>query len=165
MQMNDTNGAISHYLYPGMMFAKNGQYIISTILGSCVSICLWDPILRIGGMNHYLLPLWNGEGLPTPRYGNVAIAMLIEKMISLGSRRETLKAKIFGGASVLESVGGLLEVGSRNITLAEETLETENIGVLGYDVGGTVGRKIIFFTESGDVFVRKFEKKTPLSST
>ncbi|OGQ54941.1 MAG: chemotaxis protein CheD [Deltaproteobacteria bacterium RIFCSPLOWO2_02_FULL_53_8] len=142
------------------MFAKNGQYIISTILGSCVSICLWDPVLRIGGMNHYLLPLWNGEGLPTPRYGNVAIAMLIEKMVSLGSRRETLKAKIFGGASVLESVGGLLEVGSRNISLAEETLELENIDILGYDVGGTVGRKIIFFTESGDVFVRKFEKKT-----
>lgn len=159
MQTNDTKGAISHYLYPGMMFAKNGQYIITTILGSCVSICLWDPILRIGGMNHFLLPLWNGEGLPTPRYGNVAIAMLIANMVSLGSRRETLKAKIFGGASVLESVGGLLEVGSRNITLAEETLQTENIGVLGYDVGGTVGRKIIFFTESGDVFVKKFEKK------
>lgn len=165
MQMNDTNGAISHYLYPGMMFAKNGQYIITTILGSCVSICLWDPILRIGGMNHYLLPLWNGEGLPTPRYGNVAIAMLIEKMISLGSRRDTIKAKIFGGASVLENVGGLLEVGSRNISLAEETLETENIGVLGYDVGGTVGRKIIFFTESGDVFVKKFEKKPDPNTT
>ncbi|MBI5885270.1 MAG: chemotaxis protein CheD [Deltaproteobacteria bacterium] len=142
-----------------MLFAKNGQYIISTILGSCVAICMWDPILRIGGMNHYLLPLWNGEGLPTPRYGNVAIGMLIEKMISLGSRRDSLKAKIFGGASVLEGIGGLLEVGSRNITLAEETLEQEGVTVLGYDVGGSAGRKVIFFTDSGDVFVRKFEKK------
>lgn len=159
MQNSDTKDAISHYLYPGMLFARNGQYIISTILGSCVGICMWDPILRIGGMNHYLLPLWNGDGLPTPRYGNVAIGMLIEKMISLGSRRESLKAKVFGGASVLESIGGLLEVGSRNITLAEETLDQEGIAVISYDVGGTAGRKVIFFTESGDAFVRKFEKK------
>lgn len=159
MQLNDSKDAISHYLYPGMLFARNGEYIISTILGSCVAICLWDPILRLGGMNHYLLPLWNGEGLPTPRYGNVAIPMLIEKMISLGSMRANLKAKVFGGANVLENIGGLLEVGSRNILLAEETLAAEEICVIGHDLGGSAGRKVIFFTESGDVFVRKFEKK------
>ncbi|MBI5562172.1 MAG: chemotaxis protein CheD [Deltaproteobacteria bacterium] len=143
-----------------MLFARNGNYIISTILGSCVAVCLWDPILRIGGMNHYLLPLWNGDGLPTPRYGNVAIPMLVEKLLSIGGRRENLRAKVFGGANVLESVGGLMEVGSRNVTLAEDTLVQEEISIIGHDVGGTAGRKVIFFTESGDVFVRKFEKKS-----
>ncbi len=150
------DGANNHYLYPGMLFAKSGQYVISTILGSCVAVCLWDNVLCQGGMNHYLLPLWNGEGLPTPKYGNVAIPMLIEKMRLIGSRRDNLVAKVFGGGSVLESLSGPIDVGSRNIALADEILASEKIAVVSSDLGGNSGRKIFFVTDTGEVFVRKF---------
>ncbi len=160
MQTNNAKDAISHYLYPGMLFAHNGQCVITTILGSCVAVCLWDETRLTGGMNHYLLPLWNGEGLPTPRYGNVAIPMLIERMRLLGSRRECLKAKVFGGANVLESLSGLIDVGERNIAFAEDMLRSERITIVSSDTGGTLGRKILFMTDSGDVFVKKVEKKT-----
>jgi len=151
------DGENNHYLYPGMLFAKNGQCVISTILGSCVAVCLWDSVLRQGGMNHYLLPLWNGEGLPTPKYGNVAIPMLIEKMRLIGSRRGDLVAKVFGGGSVLESLSGPIDVGGRNIALADEILASENISVVSSDLGGKSGRKIFFVTDTGEVFVRKFK--------
>ena len=92
----------THFLYPGALYAQKGECVVSTILGSCVSVCLWDPLLKIGGINHYMLALWNGEGLPSPKYGNIAITKLIEKMLSLGRRKGDLKAMVFGGGEVLE---------------------------------------------------------------
>ena len=76
----------SHYLYPGELFVHREPHVVSTVLGSCISVCLWDPERRLGGINHFLLPLWNGEGLPTPKYGNIAISRLIEKMEALGAQ-------------------------------------------------------------------------------
>ncbi|MBF0328059.1 MAG: chemotaxis protein CheD [Nitrospirae bacterium] len=147
-----------HYLYPGQLFAAPAPYVITTILGSCVSVCLWDPVLRIGGMNHYLLPFWNGDGLPSPKYGNIAIPKLIEKMLSIGSQRSNLKAKVFGGGAVLETSGGLLNVGERNIMLYKDLLENEKMPVLCSDTGGTQGRKVIFHSDTGEVFVKKIQK-------
>lgn len=149
----------SRYLYPGMLFAEPGDYSVATVLGSCVSVCLWDPGARMGGINHYLLPLWNGDGLRTPKYGNIAIPMLVEKLLQAGCARGNLKAKVFGGASVLESTSALLNVGERNIQFAESALEEERIPVIGKDTGGTTGRKLLFLTGAGDVFVRKLNKK------
>lgn len=149
----------SKYLYPGMLFAEPGDYSVTTVLGSCVSVCLWDPSARAGGMNHYLLPLWNGDGLRTPKYGNIAIPLLVEKLLQAGCLKANLKAKVFGGASVLESTSGLLNVGERNIHFAESALEEARIPIIGKDVGGTTGRKLMFVTGTGDVYVRKLNKK------
>lgn len=142
-----------------MLFAEPGDYGVSTVLGSCVSVCLWDPATRMGGMNHYLLPLWNGDGLRTPKYGNIAIPMLVEKLLQAGCARGNLQAKVFGGASVLEGSSALLNVGERNIHFAEGALEEARIPVIGKDIGGTSGRKLLFVTSTGDVFVRKLNKK------
>ncbi|MDH4027739.1 MAG: chemotaxis protein CheD [Nitrospirota bacterium] len=147
-----------HFLYPGTLFAKKGEYTVTTILGSCVSVCLLDTVLKIGGINHYMLPLWNGEGLPSPKYGNIAISKLIENMLSLGSRKSNLKAKVFGGGEVLLSSGGILNISVRNIELAWEMLRDEGIPVMSSDVGGNLGRKLIFNTESGTVLLRKVQK-------
>lgn len=144
-----------------MIFAQPGSCSISTILGSCVSVCLWDPVMRVGGMNHFLLPFWNGEGLKTPKFGNVAIPMLIDKMVSLGCYEENIKAKVIGGASVIESASGLLNIGERNISLAEGALEERRIPVLSRDTGGTSGRKVLFITDSGDVYVKKVSSTRP----
>ncbi|QWR75996.1 chemotaxis protein CheD [Candidatus Magnetomonas plexicatena] len=149
-----------HFLYPGTLLADKAPYAITTVLGSCISVCLWDPQLRHGGMNHYLLPLWNGEGLASPKYGNIAIAKLIEKVMSFGSTKRNLQAKVFGGAAMMESSSGLLNVGERNILIAQDILFEEKIMITGSDVGGNQGRKIIFNTETGVVLVKKVKKST-----
>lgn len=150
-----TGAGQSHFLYPGTIFAESGPCVITTVLGSCISICLWDPVLRIGGMNHYLLPFWNGDGLQTPKYGNIAIRALMDRMLENGCRKMNLLAKVFGGANTIGSSSGILNIGERNISLAEKTLLEEKITVVSNDTGGTSGRKVMFVTESGEVFVRK----------
>ncbi|MCX8027572.1 MAG: chemotaxis protein CheD [Thermodesulfovibrionales bacterium] len=146
-----------HYLYPGELFARNGAYIVTTILGSCVSVCLYDPVLRIGGINHYMLALWNGEGLPSPRYGNIAIEKLVERLVNLGASIDRMKAKVFGGAAVLQSSGGLMGVGERNIIVAEDMLADLKIPIVSKDVGGVLGRKIIFHTDTAEIFLKRIK--------
>lgn len=145
----------TYYLYPGELFAHPRPHRVTTVLGSCVAVCLFDPATGIGGLNHYLLPLWNGEGLPTPRYGSVAIPRLVEKLTALGCAREKLVAKYFGGASMWQSGEGLLAVGERNIELAQTVLEELRIPVLARDVGGERGRKIVFNSGTGEVLLRR----------
>lgn len=148
-----------HYLYPATLFASAEPHNIMTVLGSCVSLCLWDPILRIGGMNHFMLPLWNGEGLASPKYGNIANEKLLEKMLSLGSKQANLRAKIFGGGEVIESSIQQFKIGERNAALIMEFIEEYRIQVLGKSLGGKLGRKIIFNSQTGEV-LHKFIEKT-----
>ena len=83
---------LQHFLYPSSFFASKEPYMVKTILGSCVSICLWDKRLKIGGINHYMLPNWTGNDLASPKYGNIALDKLIERLQSMGSRVEDLQA-------------------------------------------------------------------------
>jgi chemotaxis protein CheD len=144
-----------HFLYPGTIFAEPDGYLVSTVLGSCVAVCLWDRLAHRGGMNHIMLPLWNGEGLATPKYGNIAMEKLLNKVLSLGCRRENMVAKVFGGANVTGTGLEVFMIGDRNITLALEMLGEFRIPVVARDVGGRVGRKIIMNTETGVVLVGK----------
>ena len=141
----------SHYLYPSAMFASRRPSLVSTILGSCVAVCLWDNKLEFGGINHFMLPLWNGQGLPSPKYGNIANIKLMQRMVSLGSDPENLIAKIFGGGEILISNNDQFHVGSRNIQIALDMLKDANIPVIGKSIGGVSGRKIIFNTHTGMV--------------
>lgn len=140
-----------HFLYPGAIFISPEPYIITTILGSCVAVCLYDPVLKIGGINHYMLPLWNGQGLASPRYGNIAIKKLIDNIESLGSNRANIKAKVFGGAEIISSNISQFMIGERNINIAKEMLNDEKIQVVASSVGGKIGRKIIFDSLTGEV--------------
>jgi len=144
-----------HFLFPGTIFAEPLEYTISTVLGSCVAVCLWDHVAHKGGMNHMMLPLWNGEGLATPKYGNIAMEKLLAKVLSIGCRRENLVAKVFGGANVSGTGMEVFMIGDRNITLAFQMLEEFRISVVAKDVGGRVGRKIIMNTATGSVLVGK----------
>jgi len=147
---------VRHYLNPCMLIAHREELEVTTILGSCVSVCLWDVRLFCGGINHFMLPLWNGEGLPTPKFGNVAIDKLLGKMLTFGCRKEHLVAKCFGGASVIGDANGSMQIGARNITLAEELLATHGIPIVAKDVGGLRGMKVIFNTQSGVALVGRF---------
>lgn len=141
----------SHYLYPASLFADKEPHVVTTILGSCVAVCLWDPVLGQGGINHYMLPLWNGQGLASPRYGNIAIERLVERLVALGSRKENLKAKVFGGGEVLDTNLDSFHIGQRNIKIAMEMLADYGIPVIAQSVGGKQGRKIEFTTSTGEV--------------
>lgn len=148
-----------HFLYPAELYVSKTPYQINTILGSCVAVCLFDPVTNIGGMNHYMLPYWNGQGLASPKYGNIAIEKLVDKMISLGCHKHNLKAKIFGGGEVIETQVVQFHIGLRNIELAKQFLEEKKIPIIASSVGGKLGRKIEFITSTGEVR-QKYVQKT-----
>jgi len=148
-----------HFLYPAELYVSKAPYQINTILGSCVTVCLYDPVLNIGGMNHFMLPYWNGQGLASPKYGNIANEKLLDKMISLGCNKNHLKAKIFGGGEVIETQIVQFHIGARNIELARLFLEEKKIPLVSSSVGGKLGRKIEFLTSSGEVR-QKYVQKT-----
>jgi chemotaxis protein CheD len=148
-----------HFLYPAALFASKSPHQVNTILGSCVSVCLYDPVLMIGGINHYMLPLWNGQGLASPKYGNIAIEKLLEKMISMGSSKHNLRAKVFGGGEVIETNLVQFHIGERNIQIAKQLLDELKIPILGSSLGGKLGRKIEFNTCTGEVR-QKYVQKT-----
>jgi len=139
------------FLYPAALYADSEPTQVVTILGSCVAVCLWDPELQIGGINHFMLPLWNGQGLASPRYGNIAIEKLLQQMEFLGSKKHNLKAKIFGGGEVIETSINQFRIGKRNIDLAKEALLDLGIPIISSSVGGKLGRKILFYTQTGEV--------------
>lgn len=147
-----------HYLYPGTIFANKGHYIVTTVLGSCVSVCLWDKVKKIGGMNHFMLPK-QVEGIISPRYGDSAIYQLIKCMLRLGCDRGNLIAKVFGGGNVLEIITPQISVGERNIKLARQVLYNEKIDIISSDLGGEKGRKVKYDTQTGVVSVKKISKR------
>lgn len=146
-----------HFLFPSALFANREPHRIQTILGSCVAVCLFDERLQQGGINHYMLPWWNGKGVPSPKYGDVAIELLVKKMQEMGSQKHNLIAKVFGGANQHTSEHSIMQIGLRNIATAETQLENLGIKIVGKNVGGTQGRKIVYQSGTGQVFMKFLE--------
>jgi chemotaxis protein CheD len=145
----------TYFLYPSTLFVSNRPHLVTTILGSCVAVCLWDSLTQMGGVNHYMLPFWNGQGLASPKYGNIAIEKLIEKVESIGCQHRNLKAKVFGGAEIFNTSMNSFKIGQRNVVLARQMLDEAKIPVVSSSTGGNLGRKIIFNTQTGEV-IHKF---------
>jgi chemotaxis protein CheD len=134
---------------------------IATLLGSCVAVCLWDPALKIGGMNHFMLPR-SGRQHTTPDIdillcGDFAMEALLNGMIARGARRNRMQAKAFGGGAV---VAGLTHthIGQQNVEFAREWLTRENIPLVASDFLGRWSRKIILDPGTGDAFCRRGEE-------
>ena len=132
--------------------------VISTILGSCVSVCLWDPGAGFGGMNHMLLPS-AGTGIADQSRGAVEIERLINTLIRGGAERGRMRAKVFGGASML---GGRTEIGARNSEFVMSYLDRERIPVEGHSLGGESARQVKFWPAIGEARQR-FVRGQPLS--
>jgi len=133
----------------------NKDMVISTILGSCISICLWDPAAEVGGMNHLLLPeMSDGAGGSA---GAVAMDRLINEMMPLGALRTRLRGKLFGGSSML---AGRTDIGSRNAQFGRDYLRNENIPCEADDTGGTRARRLRFFPATG-VAQMKYVEEAP----
>ncbi len=152
------NDPATYFLLPGAIKVSKKPMEISTLLGSCIAVCLWDPVLKQGGINHYMMPLWNGNGLASPKYGNIAIEKLIKSMTYIGSKKEDLIAKVFGGAMVLSSHENIFNIGARNIEILHKLLNEYNIDIVGKSLGGDRGRKLIFNTETGLVKMKYVNK-------
>jgi chemotaxis protein CheD len=149
-------GNSRHFLYPGQVFVTRDRMVISTILGSCAAVCLWDNVKRAGGMNHYLLPDGPSDGENRLRYGNVANPELLSRIRAMGCEVRNLKAKIFGGSSAF-SVDTSNSVGSRNVELAESFLRSAGIPVVEKEVSGKHGRRLVFQVADGVTTIKSFE--------
>jgi chemotaxis protein CheD len=143
-------------ILPGEYHVTSDDIILMTVLGSCVAVCLRDPLLKIGGMNHFMLPKDGPTSVATDaagRYGTHAMELLINGMLKAGASRNRLQAKLFGGGAVLGGMNGM-GVGRNNIDFARAFLAAERIEVLAADLGGNSGRKIMFFPCTGRVLVK-----------
>jgi chemotaxis protein CheD len=140
---------------PGKYFVTAENISIVTVLGSCVAVCMRDPEKKIGGMNHFMLPMHgNGEVVgfsPSARYGAYAMEILINDLLKMGAARKNLEAKVFGAGKVLS---GMNDIGESNARFALEYLRREGIRIAAQDLGGNYPRKVHFFPASGRVLVK-----------
>jgi chemotaxis protein CheD len=142
----------SYFLYPSKIIISRAPADIVTVLGSCVSVCLWDTIKKYGGMNHFMLPLWNGKELASLKYGNIAIERLVSEMIKLGSDKKNMVAKVIGGSEAQEGES-VFRIGKSNVEIAFRTLQHEKIRIINESTGTKSARRIIFRTSTGEVFM------------
>jgi len=144
-------------LHVGAVHASAEPAVIKTLLGSCIAVCLWDPAVRVGGMNHFMLPTGssNGPQDDPARFGVHAMDRLVGEMLKLGAAPSRFVVKVFGGASVLVLPGSGGQIPQSNVTFIREYLARESMRVAAISVGGTLPRQIRFFTETGKVLVRR----------
>ncbi|GGH10951.1 chemotaxis protein CheD [Silvibacterium dinghuense] len=141
-----------HRIYIGEVYASSEPLILQTLLGSCVAVCLRDPVSQVGGMNHILLP-WSSSEAHETRFGVHAMELLINETMKRGALRSRLEAKAFGAANVLH-VLQRPSVGEMNAAFVREFLATEGIPLLGHRLGGTQALQVSFRTDTGRTLVR-----------
>lgn len=156
---------------PGEYLVSEEDIIISTVLGSCIAVVLYDINLGLGGMNHFMLPgafrphpMQGGRVNPqdfleeSARYGMYAMEVLINELLKRGANRKKIQAKVFGGASVIHrNDEGRKNIADTNIDFVFEYLETERIPLVSFDVGGSLARKIFFFVKTGKVPLKRIK--------
>lgn len=147
---------------PGEYFVHNEDIPIMTTLGSCIAACLWDRQARVGGLNHFMLPDNGRQEQDSGRYGSFAMEVLINELMKLGARRESLEAKIFGGGAVISGMH-TINIGERNTRFVVDYLKTEHIPIVSQDVLDIYPRKVCFFPASGKAMVKRLSPAHPES--
>lgn len=143
---------------PGEYYVTADDLVVMTVLGSCIAACIWDPRVRVGGMNHFMLP--DGGNDSSGRYGSYAMELLINEMIKLGARRESMQAKVFGGGQVMHTFT-TMNVGERNTAFVLDYLQTERIAVVSKDVLDIYPRKVCYFPATGKAMVKRLAHSHP----
>jgi chemotaxis protein CheD len=155
--------AVVATLHPGDYYVAADGELISTVLGSCVSACIRDARLRIGGMNHFMLPvdrsegggIWGSTASAATRFGNVAMERLINEILKRGGQRADLEVKLVGGGKVLDA---LTDVGARNIRFVKQYVQAEGFRVVGQDLGDLYPRKVLYDPASGSAQVKRLAR-------
>lgn len=146
--------AVVAKILPGEVYVTKQNELISTVLGSCISACVYDYKMGIGGMNHFMLPANNNASIDSLscRYGNWAMEFLINEIIKNGGNRDNFKIKIFGGGQIIRGMG---DIGEGNIIFVSQFLKNEGLQVESHDVGGPWPRKVLFNPTTGKAHVKK----------
>lgn len=152
--------ALRKFINVGEVYLAKEPTEIVTVLGSCIAVCLYDSSRQISAMNHYLVPLWNGNGLESPKYGNVSIPRLIETMQDAGCYLRNIEAKIFGGANINMTTHEHMMIGKKNTLIAKELLQQYRIRISAEDTGGVNGRRIMMVSDTGKVMLRYTKKSS-----
>ncbi|MCW1932020.1 chemotaxis protein CheD [Pararhodobacter zhoushanensis] len=126
--------------------SSDPSVVLSTVLGSCVSVCMFDPGAKIGGMNHYLLAEGTESDASSLKYGAHAMELLINNLLKQGAKRGTLRAKVFGGSRM---TGRFADIGPRNAEFALRYLAAEDFDVQSHDLGGNAARRVNFHPVTG----------------
>lgn len=129
---------------------------IATLLGSCVSVCLFDPVVRLGGLNHFMLPTSRKGAYADDEIalaGDYAMQVLVNGLLARGAQKSRLVAKAFGGGNILSSIR--TAIGDQNASYAREWLEREHIPLVAHDLGGPWSRKVVFLPSNGDVYCKR----------
>ncbi len=146
-------------IMPGEFFVSRAPMIVYTVLGSCVAACIRDPVVGVGGMNHFMLPEpkdgANDSWGETTRYGSFAMESLINEILKRGGMRSRLEIKLFGGGRIYE---GNIDIGARNIEWVLNYLKVEGFQPVKVDLGDVFPRKVYYFTDLGRVLVKKIER-------
>ena len=142
---------------PGAWFVDH-EKPLATLLGSCVAVCLFDPALKVGGINHFMLPDMGRSkhgDVDSLLSGNFAMEALLNALLAKGAKKVRLQAKAFGGGTIIDTDGGSLSIGMRNANFAREWLAREGIPLLSSDVLGPWSRKIIFLPGNGEAYCKR----------
>ncbi len=164
MTINPKFGVPETYIGPGESAVSDENVVISTLLGSCIAVALFDTVKQAGGLNHFLLPFPKSGSVfsDSGRYGIHAMELLINDLLKLGVSRDRLHAKVFGGSAMLSyQEKAVYNVPGMNIRFIFEFLDLEKIPVDSYSVGGDLPRKVFFFPHTGKVLVRFTQKTLP----
>lgn len=144
-----------YYLQPGYIFVNTEPSLISTVLGSGVAVCVWDRVSGIGGMTHFQWP-WPGRGdKKTVKFGVISVVALIEMLIKLGASKENLQAQIYGGGHRYYFAK---DIGRKNVQSARRALKRSHIPIISEDVGGVLGRRLLYHTRTNEVLCMKTNK-------
>lgn len=135
-----------HVIQGGNAVSAEADVCLTTILGSCVAACLWDPVAGVGGMNHFLLPSAPDGASTDKRYGVQAMELLINALLARGASRDRLRAKVFGGGRMNT---GMADIGGRNAAFVRKFLKDEDIAIEGESLGGDGARRVQFWPVSG----------------
>ena len=146
-------------ILPGEYFVTNTGMLLVTVLGSCVAACIRDTKSGIGGMNHFMLPDDGGRETvgASARYGTYAMEVLINHLLKMGARRNSLEAKVFGGGAVMASLSSS-NVGTRNAEFVLNYLKVEKIPIVAKDLLDSYPRKVYYFPDTGRVMVKKLHR-------
>lgn len=143
-------------------WAVESERPITTLLGSCVAVCLYDPKLRLAGMNHFLLPSRSktaSDDTDVIMAGDYSMEVLLNTMLNKGAAKQRIVAKAFGGGTIVTSI--LMAIGQRNAEFAKEWLEREGIPLSAQDFGGAWSRKVLFTPDTGDAYCRRLPISQP----
>lgn len=166
--MTKSTAGLINVIQGDFRISEDPGAILTTVLGSCIAVCMFDTTRKVGGLNHFLLPNREGGHGANVRYGAYAMELLINGLLREGADRSRLQAKIFGGASMM---GNLRDIGASNAAFARKFLTDEGIPCIADSVGGTAARRIRFWPTSGlvrqllvsaDVVELPVEKPAPI---